>query len=57
VESGQLIRHVRPQRGLIAAIAATLPGGTRQRCQTHYLRDLLTKVTKSSHGRPVPSRQ
>ena len=34
--------------GLIAAVAATLPGASWQRCRTHYLRDLLTKVTKSS---------
>jgi putative transposase len=35
-------------RGLVAAIAATLPGASWQRCRTHYLRDLLTKVAKSS---------
>jgi len=35
-------------RGLIAAIAATLPGASWQRCRTHYLRDLLTKVGKTS---------
>jgi putative transposase len=34
--------------GLVAAIAATLPGASWQRCRTHYLRDLLTKVTKAS---------
>ena len=34
--------------GLVAAIRATLPGAAGQRCRTHYLRDLLTKVTKSS---------
>jgi len=34
--------------GLVAAIAATLPGASWQRCRTHYLRDLLTKVSKSS---------
>jgi putative transposase len=34
--------------GLVAAIRATLPGAAWQRCRTHYLRDLLTKVTKSS---------
>ena len=34
--------------GLVAAIAATLPGTSWQRCRTHYLRDLLTKVAKSS---------
>jgi putative transposase len=34
--------------GLVAAIASALPGATWQRCRTHYLRDLLTKVNKSS---------
>ncbi|WP_106402823.1 IS256 family transposase [Actinocorallia populi] len=35
-------------RGLVDAIAATLPGASWQRCRTHYLRNLLTKVPKSS---------
>jgi len=34
--------------GLVAAIAATLPGASWQRCRTHYLRDLLTKISKTS---------
>src|SRR5690242_2340381 len=34
--------------GLVAAIAATLPGASWQRCRAHYLRDLLTKAAKSS---------
>ena len=34
--------------GLVAAIAATLPGASWQRCRTHYMRDLLTKVSKTS---------
>jgi transposase-like protein len=34
-------------RGLVHAIAATLPGSAWQRCRTHYLRDLLTQVPKS----------
>jgi len=34
--------------GLVAAIAATVPGASWQRCRTHYLRDLLTKVNKTS---------
>jgi putative transposase len=34
--------------GLVAAIAATLPGASWQRCRTHYLRDLLTKIAKTS---------
>lgn len=36
--------------GLVDAIAATLPGASWQRCRTHYLRDLLTKVPKSSQS-------
>ncbi len=35
-------------RGLIEAIASTLPGACWQRCRTHYLRNLLTKVPKSA---------
>jgi putative transposase len=35
-------------RGLIAAIGAALPGAAWQRCRTHYLRNLLTKVPKSA---------
>jgi putative transposase len=34
--------------GLRDAIAATLPGAAWQRCRTHYLRNLLTKVPKSA---------
>ncbi|WP_131770019.1 IS256 family transposase, partial [Candidatus Protofrankia californiensis] len=34
--------------GLVAAIGATLPGASWQRCRTHYLRDLLTATPKSS---------
>jgi putative transposase len=34
--------------GLVAAIAATMAGASWQRCRTHYLRDLLTKVGKAS---------
>jgi putative transposase len=34
--------------GLVAAIRASLPGASWQRCRAHYLRDLLTKVAKSS---------
>ncbi len=34
--------------GLVAAISATLPGATWQRCRAHSLRDLLTKVPTSS---------
>jgi transposase-like protein len=35
-------------RGLVAAIGAALPGASWQRCRTHYLRNLLTKVPKSA---------
>ena len=35
-------------RGLVAAIGAALPGAQWQRCRTHYLRNLLTKVPKSA---------
>jgi putative transposase len=35
-------------RGLVDAIAATVPGASWQRCRTHYLRNLLTKVPKSA---------
>lgn len=34
--------------GLVAAIGATLPGASWQRCRTHYLRNLLTTVPKSA---------
>src|SRR5918911_875221 len=35
-------------RGLVAAVAAALPGAQWQRCRTHYLRNLLAKVPKSA---------
>jgi transposase-like protein len=34
--------------GLKAAIAAALPGAAWQRCRTHFMRNLLTKVPRSS---------
>ena len=34
--------------GLVDAIEATVPGAGWQRCRTHYLRNLLTKVPKAS---------
>jgi putative transposase len=37
--------------GLVAAIGAALPGASWQRCRTHYLRNLLTKVPKSAQPR------
>jgi transposase-like protein len=36
--------------GLKAAIAAVLPGATWQRCRTHFMRNLLTRVPKSSQS-------
>ena len=36
--------------GLRAALAATLPGTTWQRCRTHFMRNLLTKVPKSAQS-------
>jgi putative transposase len=35
-------------RGLVNAIGAALPGAGWQRCRTHYLRNLLSKVPKSA---------
>jgi transposase-like protein len=34
--------------GLVAAVQATLPGASWQRCRTHYARNLATKVPKSA---------
>jgi putative transposase len=34
--------------GLVDAIALTLPGACWQRCSTHFLRNLLTRVPKSA---------
>ncbi len=36
--------------GLVDAIAATLPGASWQRCRTHFMRNLLTRVPKSTQG-------
>jgi transposase-like protein len=36
--------------GLVDAIASTLPGATWQRCRTHYMRNLLTRVPKSAQA-------
>jgi transposase-like protein len=36
--------------GLVDAIAATLPGAAWQRCRTHAMRNLLTRVPKSAQG-------
>ena len=34
--------------GLVEAIRATLPGASWQRCRTHYMKNLLTKVPKAA---------
>jgi transposase-like protein len=36
--------------GLVDAIAATLAGAAWQRCRTHFMRNLLTRVPKSAQG-------
>ena len=36
--------------GLVDAIASTLHGATWQRCRTHYMRNLLTKVPKAAQA-------
>ena len=36
--------------GLVDAIASTLVGSTWQRCRTHYMRNLLTRVPKSAQS-------
>jgi putative transposase len=37
-------------QGLKGAIAAVLPGASWQRCRTHFMRNVLSKVPKSMHG-------
>jgi putative transposase len=36
--------------GLVDAVAATLPGACWQRCRTHFMRNLLTRVPKSAQS-------
>lgn len=36
--------------GLAEAIAAVMPGASWQRCRTHFMRNVLTRVPKSAHG-------
>jgi transposase-like protein len=36
--------------GLQAAVGAALPGASWQRCRTHFMRNLLTRVAKSAQG-------
>ena len=37
-------------QGLVDAIAAVLPGAAWQRCRVHFMRNLLTRVPKSSQA-------
>lgn len=37
-------------RGLVSAIAATLPGACWQQCRTHYAANLMSVTPKSSWG-------
>src|SRR6266540_3938290 len=36
--------------GLVGAVEAALPGASWQRCRTHFMRNLLTRVPKSAQG-------
>ncbi len=36
--------------GLVQAISAVLPGASWQRCRTHFIRNLLTRVPKNAQG-------
>jgi len=36
--------------GLVQAISAALPGASWQRCRTHFIRNLLTRVPKNAQG-------
>ncbi len=40
--------------GLKVAVAAVLPGAAWQRCRTHFMRNLLSRVPKSAHGLVAP---
>jgi putative transposase len=40
--------------GLRDAVAAVLPGASWQRCRTHFMRNLLSRVPKSAHGLVAP---
>ncbi len=37
-------------QGLKAAVEATLPGASWQRCRTHFMRNLLTRIPKASQS-------
>ena len=46
--SGVILVTSDAHQGLTGAIAATLPGASWQRCRTHFMRNLLTRVPKSA---------
>jgi len=46
--SGVVLVTSDAHQGLVDAIAATLPGASWQRCRTHFMRNLLTRVPKSA---------
>jgi transposase-like protein len=48
--SGVLLFISDAHEGLKAAVAAVLPGASWQRCRTHFMRNLLSKVPKTAQG-------
>jgi len=46
--SGVVLVTSDAHQGLVDAVAATLPGASWQRCRTHFVRNLLTRVPKSA---------
>jgi len=46
--SGVVLVTSDAHQGLVDAIAATLPGASWQRCRTHFVRNLLTRVPKTA---------
>src|SRR6058998_2701822 len=49
-EGGRTVNVCVAHPGLVDAIAATLPGTAWQRCRTHFMRNLLTRVPKSAQS-------
>jgi len=48
--SGVLLVTSDAHEGLKAAVAAVLPGASWQRCRTHFMRNLLTRVPRSAQN-------
>lgn len=46
--SGVVLVTSDAHQGLVDALAATLPGASWQRCRTHFVRNLLTRVPKAA---------